>query len=1503
MTFVSDIAIQDSNFFTSQLAPSGFLMLRDGTQYRIDFGYIQWMRDRNGNSIAFTYDNGMTGLVTGITSSLGETVTVAYGIQDPTLGKLDLITYKGFGGAQRTIKVLRGTNLDGALRDSTMSVQTPQQLFPEAAMNGADSQNNYDPKVNTQVILPDGRFYQFLYNPYGEIARVVMPTGGTIDYEMAPGSGTITDFPNCGPGECGSVGIYRTLQKRTVYPNGLSAIEGVTTYSQSITQAISTKTTIDHLGANGVTLLARDIHYFTGDPTTNLLAMSSSAQSSDVGSPNFYPTWNEGKEYQTDLVDPSLGTLKSITNTFQNRQHVAWFPWGYGTEGEPAEDPRLTDTTTTLSDTNEVAFASYQYDSFNNLTDTFQYDFGPQAHGGLIRHTQTQYVSDLNYTKPDKAHARNLPSIVKVFGTGSSPLAETDYEYDNYTPEMTGTVHHAHLTDRPGMVGTDATLPHASDFTPIRSSTAYVTRGNATAVTRQVFQDSKTRVSYTQFDIAGNPIAGIDPKGNTTTVDFSDRFGSPGGDPTTNTPPAELPSGSFAFAFPTKVTNPAGFISYTQYDYYIGRPVNSQDWNGNNSSASYSDLLDRQTNVTGASLSSTAITYLDSSHTIKVAGDRDSLGDRLLVTNTIYDGLGRTTETRLFETTSAYISTTKTYDAMGRPATVSNPHRTTESAAPTTTAYDGLSRPLTVTTFDGAVITSSYSGSTTTVTDQAGAVRDSVVDAADRLKTVTEHPGGMTTYLTTYGYDVLDDLTSVTQGTQTRTFGYNSVKELTSATNPENGTTGFTYDDNGNLFTRTDALSRGTTYTYDSLNRISTRTYSDTTPGVSYFYDDPGVSNSKGRLTKVTSSVSTYKYQAYDALGRVTQSTQSTGQDYTMHYAYDAAGQMTSETYPSGKIVDMTYDGAGRLSSVAKHLGSSYASGITYASHGAVSSMTLGNGLIEATGYNNRLQPTSIRLGVSTADPQSVLGLSFAYSTTGHNDNNGNVLTQTITANSGTVQIGLQTYSYDGANRLTGATETGAWIQTYDYDQFGNRAVRMGSYLPNSQLTPQSANATDFSAFGGSQTKNQITLTGFGYDAVGNLTGDPTTGPNAIVYDAENHQTSYTKSGTTSYAYDGDGNRVSKTTGSGTTTFVYNALGQLIAEYGGQATNGGTSYLTTDHLGSTRVVTNGNKGVVARHDYLPFGEELPVGTGNRTVGLGYVNTDDTKQKFTSMERDGESGLDFAQARYQSTPQGRFTSPDPARAVALDLPQSWNLYGYAIGNPLRFIDPDGLVWLKSGGDNPEYQWVDDEYYNNHIDNFLAWTPVQAGTVIYLQWVSGDYEKYAGLVGGWVTLGEGGVVTAAQPPDPSNITVLPDNSRIRMSDPIGRPSGFGQWDFWPPPSHGARPWDSLRPPESQPKPPPIDWRQFGPKGPPIPRVGAPESFLRSPYGPLNQPVVPRNPGVGWSLRFAASQILRAVSPFLKAPVMIFVIPKEIQEQMERGDYNFYGPRRSMPLGPQA
>jgi RHS repeat-associated protein len=143
-------------------------------------------------------------------------------------------------------------------------------------------------------------------------------------------------------------------------------------------------------------------------------------------------------------------------------------------------------------------------------------------------------------------------------------------------------------------------------------------------------------------------------------------------------------------------------------------------------------------------------------------------------------------------------------------------------------------------------------------------------------------------------------------------------------------------------------------------------------------------------------------------------------------------------------------------------------------------------------------------------------------------------------------------------------------------------------------------------------------------------------------------------------------------------------MGQLAAEYGDAAVSG-TQYFTVDHLGSTRLLTDNSGNVAERIDYLPFGEGLS-GVNGRSSKHPAFNagafpadpTDGQSVKFTSKERDAETGLDYFLARYMSSAQGRFTSPDPLMESADPaFPQTWNRYAYGLNNPLRFIDPSGM----------------------------------------------------------------------------------------------------------------------------------------------------------------------------------------------------------------------------------
>src|SRR5437016_517042 len=98
-----------------------------------------------------------------------------------------------------------------------------------------------------------------------------------------------------------------------------------------------------------------------------------------------------------------------------------------------------------------------------------------------------------------------------------------------------------------------------------------------------------------------------------------------------------------------------------------------------------------------------------------------------------------------------------------------------------------------------------------------------------------------TGFLTTYSYNPLGDLLSVTQnGVNQRTFSYDSLSRLTSASNPESGSITYTYDSDTNcsapnsfaglLVSKVDARGIRTCMQYDALSRLTQKNYSDGTP-------------------------------------------------------------------------------------------------------------------------------------------------------------------------------------------------------------------------------------------------------------------------------------------------------------------------------------------------------------------------------------------------------------------------------------------------------------------------------------------------------------------------------------------------------------------------------------------------------------------------------------------------------------------------------------------------
>ncbi|QQS33233.1 MAG: hypothetical protein IPM50_01230 [Acidobacteriota bacterium] len=284
--------------------------------------------------------------------------------------------------------------------------------------------------------------------------------------------------------------------------------------------------------------------------------------------------------------------------------------------------------------------------------------------------------------------------------------------------------------------------------------------------------------------------------------------------------------------------------------------------------------------------------------------------------------------------------------------------------------------------------------------------------------------------------------------------------------------------------------------------------------------------------------------------------------------------------------------------------------------------------------------------------------------------------------------IMVQNYAYDSLNRLKSAEETIAsatsWKQTYTFDRYGNRRFDFtggNTTFPDPNCPEAICNPMI------STSNNRLTSTGWQYDNAGNTINDPE--GRTFIYDGENKQKEVRDQYNTvigQYFFDGDGKRVKKVVpGTGeVTVFVYDTSGRSIAEYSTvveSVENAKVAYLTNDHLGSPRINTDRDGNVTARHDYHPFGEQIY--TAQRTTALSY-DADTVRKQFTGYEKDDESNLNFAKARYQNSNLGRFTSPDPLMASARRVnPQTFNRYSYVVNNPLNFVDPLGLQDCPAG----------------------------------------------------------------------------------------------------------------------------------------------------------------------------------------------------------------------------
>jgi RHS repeat-associated protein len=592
-------------------------------------------------------------------------------------------------------------------------------------------------------------------------------------------------------------------------------------------------------------------------------------------------------------------------------------------------------------------------------------------------------------------------------------------------------------------------------------------------------------------------------------------------------------------------------------------------------------------------------------------------------------------------------------------------------------AYDELGRLLKSVGVAGHIISTQYdqNNNPTVLTNPQNYSHTSAYDSLDRLVNTTDPLSG----ITQFEYDAQDNLTQIIdpRGVKTR-YQYDGLGNLTMLDSPDSGTSIYKYDAAGNITQLTDARGVVTSFTYDALNRLTARNYPANPELDTRFHYDSTVAGNTGigRLTSVEDINGTLNY-TYDAQGNIssqlrTSASNAGTQLEKLGYEYDGANRLSRIDYPTGFSIIYLRDSAGQVNEVQIlrdiEKPSTFVSDIAYLPFGPLKSLAWNNGVTIRRTYDLGYRLTA----------QTVADWSNTYSY----DSIGNITK--IRSSS----LGDLSYSYDALNRLT-EEATAVHQQAFTYDAVGNRNSKTLTPLINDKAQDSTVNTYKY----GDRSNRLIENDGkpMSTDAAGNLIKDQTN--REFSYDVQNRLSTVKIDGVVlaQFRYNAQGQRTQKINPRGVTTFLYGLGGELLADtqfdshgvklksqfyiwlegipLGGVSVNydetGALSssalfYLHSDHLNTPHIATNSAQDVIWKWKPDAFGVGKP--SGSLTLNL----------RFPGQYYDTETELHYNYFRTYDPKAGRYLESDP-----IGLKGGLNTYGYANGNPLKYIDPLGL----------------------------------------------------------------------------------------------------------------------------------------------------------------------------------------------------------------------------------